>query len=109
MSTYIFAKSQKYFTFFLVLLNVCIVNIAIWQKLKPYVILSDMLVMNGLTIREIAEMLEIEPKAVTARLLNAGIQPKQKAGRTNIYDPAVVEAIRNVPGKGRPPKAKPDK
>jgi phage antirepressor YoqD-like protein len=62
-------------------------------------------VMNGLTIREIAEMLKIEPKAVTARLLNAGIQPKQKAGRTNIYDPSIVEKIRNVPGKGRPRKA----
>jgi hypothetical protein len=29
----------------------------------------------------------------------------RKAGRTNIYDPSVVEAIRNVPGKGRPKKA----
>ena len=67
-----------------------------------------MVVMNGLTIREIAEILNIEPKAVTARLLNAGIQPKQKAGRTNIYDPSVVEAIRNVPGKGRPKKAEPE-
>ena len=36
------------------------------------------------------------------------IQPKQKAGKTNIYDPSAVEAIRNVPGKGRPPKAKPE-
>ena len=62
--------------------------------------------MNGLTIREIAEILKIEPKAVTARLLNAEIAPKQKAGRTNIYDPSVVEAIRKVPGKGRPKKKK---
>ena len=61
---------------------------------------------SGLTIKDIATILEIEPKAVTARLLNAGIQPKQKAGKTNIYDPSVVEAIRNVPGKGRPAKAK---
>ena len=60
---------------------------------------------NGLTIKEIAGILEIEPKAVTARLLNAGIQPKQKAGRTNIYDPSALDAIRNVPGKGRPKKA----
>ena len=64
-----------------------------------------MKVMNGLTIREIAAMLKIEPKAVTARLLTAGISPKQKAGRTNIYDPSVVEAIRHVRGKGRPKKA----
>jgi len=71
-------------------------------------ILSDMELMNGLTIREIAEMLGIEPKAVMARLLNAGIEPKQKAGRTNIYDPDVVEAIRNVPSRGRPPKPKQD-
>ena len=65
---------------------------------------SDIIIMNGLTIREIAEKLKIEPKAVTARLLSAGIQPKQKAGRTNIYDPSVVDKIRIVPGKGRPKK-----
>jgi hypothetical protein len=64
--------------------------------------------MEGLTIREIADRLKIEPKAVMARLLNANIQPKQKAGRTNIYDKSALEAIRNVPGKGRPRKA-PDK
>ena len=68
--------------------------------------MSDMKLMNGLTIREIAEMLGIEPKAVMARLLNAGIEPKQKAGRTNIYDPDAVEAIRNVPSRGRPKKPK---
>jgi hypothetical protein len=67
-------------------------------------IFSDIKTMNGLTIREIADLLKIEPKAVTARLLTAEIKPKQKAGRTNIYDPSVVEAIRNVPGKGRPKK-----
>jgi transposase len=78
------------------------------QKLKKYSIIADMETMNGLTIREIAEMLKIEPKAVTARLLNAGIKPKQKAGRTNLYAPSVVEAIRNVPGKGRPRKPAPE-
>jgi hypothetical protein len=36
-----------------------------------------------------------------------GIKPIKIVGQTGIYDPSVVEAIRNVPGKGRPPKAKP--
>jgi hypothetical protein len=65
-----------------------------------------MKIMNGLTIREIALILKIQPKAVTARLLNAGILPKEKAGRTNIYDPLVVDAIRNIK-MGRPKKAPP--
>ena len=29
-------------------------------------------------------------------------------GQTGIYAPEVLEVIRNVPGKGRPPKPKPE-
>ena len=60
--------------------------------------------MEGLTIREIAETLGILPKTVQKRLEAAKIPPKCFAGRTAIYDPSVVEAIRNEPGRGRPPK-----
>ena len=63
-----------------------------------------MIVMNGLTIREIAKLLGIEPLTAKQRLARAGIQPKDKAGKTNIYDEGVVEKIRNTPGPGRPPK-----
>jgi uncharacterized protein YjcR len=64
-----------------------------------------MIYMEGLTIREIAEKLGIAPLTVKQRLLRAGIQPKDHAGKTNIYDESVVEAIRNVQ-MGRPKKAK---
>jgi len=68
--------------------------------------MTDIMDMNGLTIREIAAMLGITPNAAKIRLYDAGIQPKDRAGKTNIYDESVVEAIRNVPGRGRPKKPK---
>ena len=63
--------------------------------------------MNGLTIREIAEQLGITPNAAKIRLYEAGILPKDHAGKTNIYDESVVKVIRDVPGRGRPKKTKP--
>jgi predicted transcriptional regulator len=65
--------------------------------------------MNGLTIREIAKELGITPNAVMYRLITAGIEPKDHAGKTNIYAEDVIEKIRSVPGKGRPRKTTPDK
>jgi predicted ArsR family transcriptional regulator len=59
--------------------------------------------MKGLTIKEMAEALKIEPNTVKQRLFQAGIKPITKDA---LYDEAALEAIRNVPGKGRPPKAK---
>jgi hypothetical protein len=63
--------------------------------------------MNGLTIREMSEQLGLGMSAVKMRLRVAGIKPKTYAGQTAVYDEAALEAIREVPGKGRPPKAKP--
>jgi hypothetical protein len=62
--------------------------------------------MNGLTIREIAEALNITPEAVFLRLRTAKIEPKAHAGKTNIYDESVVDLIREVSKGGRPKKAK---
>jgi hypothetical protein len=58
-----------------------------------------------LTISDMAKNLEITYLAAKQRLLRAGIKPV-----TNdvLYDKSALEAIRNVPGKGRPPKAKPE-
>jgi DNA-directed RNA polymerase specialized sigma24 family protein len=60
--------------------------------------------MTGLTIREIAEILGISPSAAKFRILRAGIQPKQQAGRMNFYSEDVVDQIREVSKGGRPRK-----
>jgi hypothetical protein len=62
--------------------------------------------MNELTVKEIAEILDRPFETIKVQLRTAGIEPVRKVGRTNIYAPSVVEAIRSVPGKGRPKKEK---
>jgi predicted ArsR family transcriptional regulator len=64
--------------------------------------------MQGLTVAEIAERLGIHPKAAKTRLRRAAIKPIEYAGPTALYAPDVVEKIREVPGRGRPKKAKPE-
>ncbi|MDR1286287.1 MAG: hypothetical protein LBK08_01630 [Treponema sp.] len=61
--------------------------------------------MEGLTIAEMAEMLGIPYETAKVRLFRAGIKPVTKDA---LYDKSALEAIRNVPGKGRPKKAKPE-
>jgi hypothetical protein len=61
--------------------------------------------MEGLTIAEMAEMLGIPYETAKVRLFRARIKPITKDA---LYDRSALEAIRNVPGKGRPPKAKPE-
>jgi hypothetical protein len=64
--------------------------------------ISDMCNMNGLTVSEMAEKLEIDPHTVAVRLNRAGIKPISKEA---LYDESALEAIRNVQ-MGRPKKAK---
>jgi hypothetical protein len=61
--------------------------------------------MEGLTITEMAEILGIPYETTKVRLFRAGIKPVTKDA---LYDKSALETIRNVPGKGRPPKAKPE-
>ena len=61
--------------------------------------------MEGYTMTEMAELLDVPVKTVNMRLFRQGIKPITKEA---IYDKSALEAIRNVPGKGRPPKAKPE-
>ena len=61
--------------------------------------------MTGFTISELAKELGIKPNAVRQRLFVAGIKAIVEE---KIYPPDTLDKIRNVPGKGRPPKAKPD-
>jgi hypothetical protein len=61
--------------------------------------------MNGLTISEMAKILNLKPDTVKMRLHVAGIKPITKEA---VYDESAIKVIKDVPGKGRPPKAKPD-
>jgi len=58
-----------------------------------------------LTISEMAEILKITYLAAKQRLLRAGIKAVSYEA---LYDASALEAIRNVPGKGRPRKATPE-
>jgi predicted ArsR family transcriptional regulator len=57
--------------------------------------------MKGMTIDEIAGELNIPWKTAHKRIEKLGIKPLSYKA---LYDPSVVETIRNVPGKGRPKK-----
>jgi len=57
------------------------------------------------TISQMAAELGIAPDTAKQRLFVAKIKP---ITREAIYEKSALEAIRNVPGKGRPPKPKPE-
>jgi hypothetical protein len=57
--------------------------------------------MEGLTIKEMADILGIESSAVKQRLFVAGIKPITKDA---IYDKSAINVIKNAPSKGRPRK-----
>lgn len=56
---------------------------------------------EGYTAKEMADILGINLKAAKLRIFRAGIKPLTKDA---LYDKATLEILRNVPGKGRPPK-----
>jgi len=56
-------------------------------------------IMEGFTVEEMAIELGLKPTTVRQRLMVAGIRPKTKAP---LYEKSALEAIRHVPGKGRP-------
>jgi hypothetical protein len=58
--------------------------------------------MEGFTVSEMAGILGIAPNTVAQRLFVAKIKPVTKDA---LYDKSALEAIRSVPGKGRPKKA----
>jgi hypothetical protein len=60
---------------------------------------------TGITIKEIATILGIPYKTVQKRLERKGIKPLTTE---DIFPESALEVIRNTPGPGRPPKAKPD-
>jgi hypothetical protein len=60
--------------------------------------------MEGMTVSELAKELKISIDATRKRIETAGVQP---ITREAVYDPKVLEILRNV-RMGRPPKAKPE-
>jgi hypothetical protein len=62
--------------------------------------------MEGYTAKEMADILGINIKAAKLRIFRAGIKPMTKDA---LYDKTTLEVLRNVPGRGRPPKPKSDK
>jgi predicted ArsR family transcriptional regulator len=63
------------------------------------------MVVNGkefLTVKEMAEKLGISPNTAKHRIFQLGIKP---VSTDALYEVSTLEAIRNVPGRGRPKKA----
>jgi hypothetical protein len=84
---------------------------AFWRKLLIFFIffikISDMNIMEGLTINEIAKELGLDkPRTAEKRLQIAGIKP---ISRKALYPLDSVEKIRNWPSVGKPPKKPKDK
>jgi orotate phosphoribosyltransferase-like protein len=62
------------------------------------------MMINGkefLTVKEIAKELNISPNTAKHRIFVLGLKPVSVDA---LYEKSALEAIRNVPGKGRPKK-----
>jgi predicted ArsR family transcriptional regulator len=60
--------------------------------------------MTGFTASEMADILGLKLKTVKKRLETADIKPLTKEA---VYPASALDAIREVPGRGRPKKEKP--
>ena len=95
-------KKDKYFNFFLNttkhLLSKCL---CLWTILRKNDKMSIMQVMYGITVSEMADKLKLPIATVKKRLLRARRKPFSQEA---LYTEEDFEAIRSVPGKGRPRK-----
>jgi hypothetical protein len=78
---------------------------------KPLLIQADIKGMNGLnvnelTVRDMAESLEIPMDTVKSRLRALKIAPVRYVGQAAIYDPGAIDQIREPKPRGRPKKDK---
>ena len=76
--------------------------LCIWTILRKKPKIPIMKDMNGITVSEMAEKLKLPLATVKKRLLRAGRKPFSQEA---LYTEEDFEAIRDVPGKGRPRKA----
>jgi len=58
-----------------------------------------------MTIQEVADALGLSYFAARQRIVRAGIKPITKEA---LYPENTLELVKNVPGKGRPPKKPPE-
>jgi hypothetical protein len=66
-----------------------------------FLINSDNLGVNGITVSEMAEKTGLKPKTILNRLRTLGIKPITKEA---LYDPAALSALEAMPPVGRPAK-----
>jgi hypothetical protein len=91
--------------FFLFLLHICLYKCSLyWTFSKNNVKMPISKEMTGMTISEMAEKLNLPKDTVRRRLLRAGRKPFSQEA---LYTDEDFEAIRNVPGRGRPAKKPP--
>jgi hypothetical protein len=95
---------MKYKIFLRITINLCSKYLHL-RRFNKFAILADMKTMTGETLTEIANTLGISIAATEKRLQTQKIKP---ITREALYPTGTIERIRNVPGKGRPPKAKPE-
>ena len=74
--------------------------------LKPDMIKVDNGGMEELSVRDMAESLDIPMDTVKSRLRALKIAPVRYVGQAAIYDPAVIDLIREPKPRGRPKKEK---
>jgi predicted ArsR family transcriptional regulator len=65
--------------------------------------------MNEMTVKELAEALSIPERTVKSRLRLKSISPVRYVGPTAIYDPSILELIREPKPRGRPKKSPKEK
>jgi len=78
------------------------------QKIHFFSVFTEnlpMAIVTGYTIQGIADELGIPYNTARMRIDRLGLEPITDG---KIFPLEALEAIRNVPGKGRPPKPKPE-
>jgi hypothetical protein len=93
---------EEIFDFTLQILSKCLFSLTYLMKFRKMPIIGSM---KGMTVSEMAEALNLPPATIKKRLLRAGRKPFSQEA---LYTKDDFEAIKEVPARGRPPKAKPE-
>jgi predicted ArsR family transcriptional regulator len=77
------------------------------DSFKFFKFFFDIKEVEELTIKQIAQKLELSQTAAKMRLYRLGIKPTIYVGNTGLYEPTVIDQIRESAPPGRPRKKKP--